>query len=249
MSWKRCKEAAGVLLALLLTAISEASSRGPSDRKLRKHATSPEAESRRAVAQERIHDLTARLSAVEGLEHVLTTFTDSCARPYRASAFEARPADVLQCRMRSVSYFGVQGDITDVLARIREADIAAWGPRDRQGQDLPHARGTITYAIDYHRSHGRHPDGRMMPTPVLGTSLLEIDWDRLDFPLVNRIEEADLPDPEAAGDGIHRRCSTVPQAAMSVTEARARYGTVLRFVVIATNASAREYYHTVPRGS
>ncbi|WP_234371373.1 hypothetical protein [Streptomyces sp. XY431] len=234
---------------LPLLAISKASSRGPSDRKLRKHATSPEAESRRTVAQERIHDLTARLSAVEGLEHVMTTFTDSCSRPYHASVFEARPTDVLRCEMRSVSYFGVLGDITDVLARIREADIAAWGPRDRQGQDLPHARGTITYAIDYHRNHGRFPDGGTMATPVLGTSVLEIDWDRLDFPLVNRIEEADLPDPEAAGGGIYRRCSTVPQAAMSVTEARAHYGTVLRFVASSTNTSTREYYHAVPRGS
>ncbi|WP_328954774.1 hypothetical protein [Kitasatospora purpeofusca] len=249
MSWKRCKEAAGVLLALLLIAISEASARGPSDRKLRKRATSPEAESRRTVAQERIHDLTARLSAVEGLEHVLTTFTDSCNRPDRGSSFGARPTDVLRCEMRSVSYFGVQGDITDVLARIREADIAAWGRRDRQGQDRPDSSGTITYAIDYHRNRGRYPDGRTMPAPVLKTTSLEIDWDRLDFPLVNRIKEATLPDPEAAGGGIYRRCSTVPQAPMSVTEARAHYGTVLRFVAISTNTSTREYYHAVPRGS
>ncbi|WP_043468663.1 hypothetical protein [Kitasatospora sp. MBT66] len=249
MRRNRFKEAAGVLLAIPLLAISEASARGPSDRKLRKRATSPEAESRRAVAQERIDDLTARLSTVEGLEHVLTTFTDSCNRPYRGASFGARPTDVLRCGMRSVSYFGVQGDITDVLARIREADIAAWGPRDGQGQDQPGSSGTITYAIDYHRHRGRYPDGGTMPAPVLKTTSLEIDWDRLDFPLVNRIEEANLPAPEAAGGGIYRRCSTVPQTPTSVAEARAHYGTVLRFVASSTDTSRRTYYHAVPRGS
>ncbi|MCX4688216.1 hypothetical protein OG401_28640 [Kitasatospora purpeofusca] len=57
------------------------------------------------------------------------------------------------------------------------------------------------------------------------------------------------PNPEAAGGAIYRRCSTVPPAPMSVTEARTHYGTVLRFVAISTNTSAREYYHAVPRGS
>ncbi|MEW2433114.1 hypothetical protein AB0952_02835 [Streptomyces caniferus] len=54
--------------------------------------------------------------------------------------------------MRAVAYFGVRGDITAVLPRIRAAGVATWGPQDSKGRDMPYAAGTVTYALDYHRA-------------------------------------------------------------------------------------------------
>lgn len=75
----------------------------------------------------------ARLTAVQGLEHVLTRFRDSCARPTKHSVFENNPSpNVLECRMDADVYLGVHADITDVLARIGAARIAPWEPQADQ---------------------------------------------------------------------------------------------------------------------
>ncbi|MFF8371794.1 hypothetical protein ACF05W_23505 [Streptomyces lydicus] len=192
---KRCSQAGGLLLAFVLIGLTTACSRGPSERKLRAQATSPGAESLRAAEERQMQALIQRLSAVEGLEHTLTRFVDSCARPYNGSVFEnMRSPYVLTCSMRAVACFGVRGDMSEVLPRIRAAGIATWGPRDNEGRNLPHAAGTVTYALSYHRAHGRYPDGSLMSAPTLTAPGLRIDWDRANLPLPHRVEEpAPLP--------------------------------------------------------
>ncbi|MGW2376541.1 MULTISPECIES: hypothetical protein [Kitasatospora] len=123
-----------------------------------------------------------------------------------------------------------RGDITSVLPDIRAADLTRWGPVDQNGQDGPYTPGTVRYALEYHRTRGHYPDGRPMPSPRLATDGLTIDWDRLDLPLVNRIEEpASCLSPSSGG--TYHRCSQVPEGAGKVAEARARYGTVLELTV------------------
>ncbi|MFG3115510.1 hypothetical protein ACGF4C_13990 [Streptomyces sp. NPDC048197] len=147
--------------------------------------------------------------------------------------------------MEAVAYFGVRGDITDVLPRIRAAGIATWGRQDGKGRDLPHAAGTVSYALDYHHKRGRNPDGSLLPAPTLTAPGLRIDWDRPDLPLPNKVEEpAPCPPVETA---IYQRCSTVPQTPMSTAAARARYGTVLTFSLGDRWDSSTENYFTVPR--
>ncbi|TXJ82028.1 hypothetical protein E2C11_09830 [Streptomyces lavendulae] len=241
----RCAQAGGLLLSFALMGLTAACSREPSEKKLRTQATSPAAESRRAAEEQKMRALIERLTAVEGLEHVLTRFVDTCARPYNGSIFENNESPyTLKCDMRAVAYFGVRGEITDVLPRIRAADVAAWGPHDTEGRDLPHAAGTVTYALDYHRDRGRYPDGTLMSTPTLEGPGLQIDWDRPDLPLPNRIEEP-APCP-TVGSGIYHRCSTTPETPMSVATARARYGTVLVLSLGGWGSSAYDYF-AVPR--
>lgn len=240
---ERCVQVGGLLLSFALVGLASACSREPSEKKLLTQATSPAAESRRAAEEQKMRALVERLTAVEGLEHVLTRFVDTCARPYNGSIFENKESPyTLECDMRTVAYFGVQGDITDVLPRIRAADVATWGPHDTEGRDLPHAAGTVTYALDYHHDRGRYSDGTLMPAPTLEGPGLQIDWDRPDLPLPNRIEE---PAPcLAVGSRIYHRCSTAPESPMSVAAARARYGTVLSF---GGWGSSGYNYFTVPR--
>ncbi|MFD9000734.1 hypothetical protein ACFV0T_07100 [Streptomyces sp. NPDC059582] len=237
--------AGGLLLALALVGLTTACSREPSDKELRKQATSPAAESRRSVEERKMRALIERLTAVEGLEHVLTRFEDSCVRPYNGSIFENHESPhSLECDMQAVAYFGVRGDLTDVLRRIRAADIAAWGPHDDEGRDMPHAAGTVTYAIGYQRDHGRYPDGRLMPAPTLEAPGLRIDWDRPHLPLPNLVEEPALCPP--AGSGIYQRCSTAPENPISVATTRVRYGTVLTLSLGGWDSSADNYF-TVTR--
>ncbi|GGY97761.1 hypothetical protein [Streptomyces poonensis] len=242
---RRCAQAGGLLLTFALVGLATACSREPSEKNLRSQATSPAAKSRRAVEEQKMRSLIERLAAVEGLEHVLTRLTDSCARPYNGSLFENnRSPYVLTCSMGAVAYFGVRGDITDVLPRIRAAGIAAWGPQDGEGQDMPYAAGTVTYALDYHRARGRRPDGTLMSAPALAAAGLRIDWDRPDLPLPNLIEEPGPCPPD--GFFIYRRCLTAPASPMSVAAARARHGTVLSFSLGGLASSGHDYF-TVPR--
>ncbi|MFF0109650.1 hypothetical protein [Streptomyces hirsutus] len=56
--------------------------------------------------------LNERLTAVEGLEHVLTRFSDSCASTSNGSIFEHDWSPcTLTCSMRADAYFGIRGDI------------------------------------------------------------------------------------------------------------------------------------------
>ncbi|WP_274911216.1 hypothetical protein [Streptomyces sp. WZ-12] len=249
--WRRvrgkCGRAGGLLLAFALVGLTMACSREPSKKALHARAMSPAAESRRAEEERKMRALIARLAAVPGLEHVLTHFTDSCTRPYNGSIFENnRSPHVLRCDMQAVAYFGVQGDIADVLRRIRAADIAAWGPQDSAGRDVPHAAGTVTYALDYLRRHGRHPDGRTMPAPTLKAPGLQLDWDSPDTPLPHRVNEP-TPCPTIDLGEIHQRCTTHPESPTSLTAARTRYGTILSLNLGGWGSSASEYF-TVPRG-
>lgn len=243
----RYARAGGLLLAFALVGLTTACSREPSEKELRKQATSPAAQARRAVEEKKMRALIKHLTAVEGLEHVLTRFSDSCGRPYDGSIFENHQSpNALRCDMRAVAYFGVRGDITDVLPRIRAARIQPWGPQEK-GRDMPYAGGTVSYALDYHRHHGRYKDGSLMPAPTLEAPGLDIDWDRPDMPLPNLVEEP-IACPPAGSGGIYERCSTTPKAPMSVAAARSRYGTLLTFS-LGGYASSGDSYFTVPRRS
>ncbi|WKU48871.1 hypothetical protein Q3V23_35090 [Streptomyces sp. VNUA116] len=201
-------------------------------------ATSQKAQSRRDSEDQKTHALIARLATVDGLHHVVTRFSDICAAGSEGSLFESPSSNVLGCDMEAAAYFGVQGDITDVLPRIRAAGIATWGPQ-QDGQDQPYAGGTIRYALEYHHAHGRYPDGRLMPGPNLTAPGLGIEWDRpQDLPLPNQIKDL-VPCPSPYP--VYFRCSLTPEPRTSLAVARARYGTILVFT-----ASARDYF-TVPR--
>ncbi|MEU3460808.1 hypothetical protein ABZ721_12725 [Streptomyces sp. NPDC006733] len=239
---ERCAQAGGLLLALALIGLSTACSRELSEKYLREQAASPGTEVLRVAEEQKIRALIARLSAVAGVEHVRTRLTDACGRPSRSSVFESnRSPDALTCQMQAVAYFGVPGDIGTALTRIGAARLAAWGPQDDQGRDVPGAAGTVTYALEYHRARGTYPDGSLMSAPTLEVPGLQIDWDRPDLPLRNVIAE---PAPCAADDtaGIYSRCSTVPPEPISVAAARARYGTILTLTL-----HLSPHYFTVPR--
>ncbi|GAU65560.1 hypothetical protein SSP35_01_09040 [Streptomyces sp. NBRC 110611] len=243
---RRCARAGGVLLAFTLVGLTAACSSEPSEKELRRQATSPVAESRREAEEHQIRALIQRLTAVEGLEYVLTRFWDSCGRPHNGSLFENnRSPYVLRCGLKAVAYFGIRGDVTDVLPRIRAAAVATWGTQDDEGRDMPYAAGTVTYALDYHRHQGRYPDGSLMPAPILEAPGLRIDWDRPRLPLPNRVEEP-VPCRPAGSGGIYHRCWTAPEAPMSLADVRARYGTVLSFTLGGWDSSAQKYF-TVPR--
>ncbi|MFF0729802.1 hypothetical protein [Streptomyces sp. NPDC004134] len=186
------------------------------------------------------------MSAVRGLEHVVTRLSDSCGQGHSGSLLEAPSADVLSCSMQAVVYYGVPGDITDVLPRIGEAGIAVWGPQDGEGRDMPHARGTVSYALTYHRDHGRYPDGSLMSTPVLEAAGMRVDWDRPGMPMPSRFEGfVHSCDPDG-GHPVYERCSTAPKEPMSMAAARDQYGTVLTFSLGEPGSSAYQYF-TVPR--
>lgn len=191
-----CARAGGLLVAFPLVGLTAACSREPAAKDLRTQDTSPQAASRRAVEEQGMRAVLARLTAVEGLEHVLTRFRDSCARPAKRSVFENNPSPyVLECRMEVDAYFGVRGDITDVLTRFEAAD-------------LPVAASSVRYALDFQRAHGRMPDGSLMSWPGLEAAVIRIEWDRPD-PLPSQVEEP-LPcfPPK---DEIYERCSITPK--------------------------------------
>ncbi|CAM5584547.1 hypothetical protein BOQ63_002365 (plasmid) [Streptomyces viridifaciens] len=187
----------------------------------------------------RIRDLIDRLGRVEGLEPVVTLLEDTCERGSQ-NLLEPGTQVVLNCKMHATADFGVRGDITSVLPGIRAAGLTRWGPVDEKGQDGPYATGTVRYALEYQRTRGHYPDGRPMPSPRLTADGLAIDWDRLDLPLVNRIEEP-APCLSPSGGGTYHRCAQVPEGAGKGAEARARYGTVLELTV-----DGRDYF-TVKR--
>jgi hypothetical protein len=241
----RRRRVCALLLVSALVAPTAACSSGLSEGELRQQAVSPAAASRRAAEERKARGLVERLSAVEGLDHVLTRFTDTCARPPEGSLLEddASP-HALVCDIRADAYFGVRGDITDVLRRIGAAGLAEWGPRDGGGREMPDAAGTVTYALAYHRAHGRFEDGSLMPGPALQGPGLRIDWDRRGLPLPNRIEEpADCPPRTGV---IHERCSITPKTPAAVAAARAHHGTVLALHAGGPGATWHEYF-TVPR--
>ncbi|MFD3612192.1 hypothetical protein ACFWXA_29820 [Streptomyces atroolivaceus] len=243
----RCKQAGGLLLAFALVGLTAACSRDPEDKELRTQATSSEAESRRVREEQKMRALIARLTAVEGLEHVLTRHIDYCQGPQNGSLFENnRSPYVLKCSMRADAYFGVRGEITEVMSRIRAAGIATWGPQDGEGRDMPYAAGTVTYALEYHRARGKYQDGTLMPGPALEAPGLRLDWDRPDLPLLNRIEEP-APCPKAGSEVIYRRCSITPEDPMTVAVARTRYATVLTLSLGLWGSSADNYFTVLRR--
>ncbi|MGW7724986.1 hypothetical protein ACWGJ6_16730 [Streptomyces canus] len=244
-SYGRCTQAGGLLLTFVLVGLTAACSHHPADKELRARATSSEAESRRSREEEKMRALIARLTAVEGLEHLLTRSVDSCQGPQKGSLFENnRSPYVLTCSMQADAYFGVRGEITEVLSRIRAAGIATWGPQDGEGRDMPYAAGTVTYALDYYRARGKFQDGTLMPAPTLEAPGLRLDWDRPDLPLPMRVEEP-APCPET-GSKVYWRCSIAPEDPMTVAAARTRYDTVLTLSLGRWGSSADNYF-TVPR--
>ncbi|MFD7868168.1 hypothetical protein [Streptomyces sp. NPDC059783] len=243
--YRRCRQAGGLLVAFALVGLTAACSHEPADKELRTQATSSEAESRRVREEQKMHALIARLAAVEGLEHLHTHLFDSCHGRQNDSIFEDDESPyALTCSMWADAYFGARGEITGVLSRIRAAGVAAWGPQDDEGRDLPYAAGTVTYALDYHRARGKFRDGTLMPGPALEAPGLRLDWDRPDLPLPNLIEEP-APCPET-GSVIYWRCSITPEDPMTVAAARTRYDTVLT-LSLGHYASSAYNYFTVPR--
>ncbi|WDN57114.1 hypothetical protein [Streptomyces clavuligerus] len=233
----------GTLVGLVTACSSDPS---PSREELRQQATSSAAESRRDAEERKARGLVERLTAVEGVEHVLTRLTDTCGMPSDGSLFDPqRPSDALHCEIRTFTYVGVRGDVTAVLPRIKAAGIADWGVRDGSGGDMPHAAGTVTYALDYHRGRGRDRDGGLLPAPTLTAPGLRLDWDRPDLPLRYLAEEP-TPCP-AKGAHPYQRCETTPPSPGTVAAARARYGTVMVLELGGSGSTAYGYY-TVPRG-
>ncbi|MGW0122083.1 hypothetical protein [Streptomyces sp. NPDC003327] len=230
----------GLSAALVLLGLTAACASGPSDDELRERATSPAAEARRGQEERTMRTLIARLDAVEGLEHLGTTLTDRCARPGGGSLFEGdRSPHALTCGMTAAARFEVRGEITEVLRGIRAADVAAWGPRDDAGRDVPGAAGTVSYAIAYHRDRGRYPDGTAMPGPALQARGARIDWDRPDMPVPNRIGPP-APCLSSPAEAIYDRCTTVPGAAPT--------GKTVLLLTLGDSGSTAYEYVTVPRG-
>ncbi|MFE3186932.1 hypothetical protein ACFXKR_39730 [Streptomyces violascens] len=204
--------------------------REPSDKELRTQATSPEAESLRAREEQRMRALVQRVTAVEGLEHALTRFTDFCNRPTKRSVFENYQSPyVLECRMQTVAYFGIRGDITDVLPRIPTPGIDTWAQQ-------------VAGAVQYHHTRGRSADGSLIPAPSLQAPGIRIEWD-LPQPLPRQVQEPILCPSD--GWAIYQRCTTVPTATVSVAAARAKYHTILSVTLDHTTSPA--YYYTAPR--
>lgn len=247
----RCAGTGGLLLAFALLGTATACSREPSEQGLRAEATSPAARSHRAAEQRKADDLVRRLTAVDGLDHVLTRTVDTCARPDDGSVFErTRSPNSLECGMRTEAYFGVRTDVPRLLARVRAAHIADWGSAqdpDGNAGDPPGTAGSVAYALVYQRDHGRYEDGSLMPGPALEAPGLRIDWDRTDTPLPNLLAEP-APCP-AAGSAVYRRCLTSPAAPATpapVAAARSRFGTVL-VLRVGDRASSADDYFTAPR--
>ncbi|GHF08783.1 hypothetical protein GCM10010359_07570 [Streptomyces morookaense] len=67
-------------------------------------------------------------------------------------------------------------------------------PEHENGEDLPYVGGSVRYALDYYRNHGKHPDGREMGRPELDASDLTIMWDVAPF---GPVEEACSRSPPA----------------------------------------------------
>lgn len=224
----------GALLPLILMVGTAGCSQQPDDKKLRALATSDAAKAGRAQAEQRIRSLVDRLSSVDGLDHVSTQLLDDCSRPAtQALLGSSDPQHALVCDMNAVAYFGVR-DIVAVLPRIRAAGVAKWGEQDANGDDVPYAGGSVRYALDYYRNHGRYPDGLPMPMPELESNGMRISWDVPSFNLVKEL-------PPCPGPFLYSRCEVTPDAANPVQAARAEYGMVLTLEI-----DPRNGYFTVP---
>lgn len=232
-----------LLAALALVASTSACSPGPSDGALLSMATSPEAKAARATAEQRIRERIDRLAAIDGLEPVATRIVDRCNRRPSRSVFDAdRPDYDLRCEMTAAAYFGVRGEIADVLRRIRAARLTRWGGVD----DAPTTGGTVAYALAYLSRRGRYPDGRLMPAPELRTDVVEspsmvLDWDRSDAEHP-RLLTAPAPCPPR---DVYLRCLSTPDPLPDLDEARARYATILGLALGDQTSSG--VYFTVPR--
>ncbi|MFJ5829420.1 hypothetical protein [Streptomyces sp. NPDC093089] len=231
-----------VLWASALLGVATACSVAPSDQELRSRTTLPATEQLRSAEERKIRELIERMGAVEGLELVRAHVTDSCVRSGEGSVFDSgRPPYVLTCSMRAVAYFGVRGSVAEALPRIREADIAVWGPQDGKGRDVPHAAGTITYALDYLRHGGRTSDGSKLPSPVLDGPGIDLDWERPDDPL-SVLVTAESPTPCPPASEIYRRCWVMPDSPMSMATARSRNRTFLTVTVGGPESTAYDYF-------
>ncbi|MGA5134059.1 hypothetical protein ACPCTO_30090 [Streptomyces olivoreticuli] len=234
--------ACGVLLLLALVVSTAACSHGPDDQKLRSLAVSDEARAKRTQQEQKLQALVNRLGSVTGLDHAFTRFRDDCARPGSQALWGSDdPTHSLVCDMEAVAYFGVRDDIVEVLPRVRAASIAKWGSQDENGEDSPYAGGSVRYALDYYRNHGKYPDGREMGEPELAAPDLTIRWDVAPYGLV---EEAPACPPPGY---LYLRCNITPDATATVRAVRAKYGTVLAFNIGQKAHSSWRGYYTVPR--
>ncbi|MFC5144751.1 hypothetical protein [Streptomyces aureoversilis] len=230
------------MLSLALVVSTAGCSHGPDDRKLRSLAVSDQARARRAQQEHKLQALVGRLGSVTGLDYAFTRFRDDCARPGSQALWGSDdPEHSLVCDMEAVAYFGVRDDMTDVLPRIRAASLAQWGLQDENGEDLPYARGSVRYALDYYRNHGKYPDGRNMSPPELQSPDLTIAWDVAPYGLVE--EAPGCPPPRY----LYLRCDITPEATATVRAVRAKYGTVLAFRIGQEAHSSWRGYYTVPR--
>ncbi len=125
--------------------------------------------------------------------------------------------------------------------RIRSVSIAKWGDQDQNGEDVPYAGGSVRYALDYYRNHGKCPDGRPMPKPELEADDLTLAWDVAPYAPVEEAPVCPSPEP------LYLRCGIAPDATATVRTVRAKYGTVLAFNIGQKAYSSWRGYHTVPR--
>ncbi|RAJ46900.1 hypothetical protein K353_00101 [Kitasatospora sp. SolWspMP-SS2h] len=208
-----CARTLGLVGALVLARFGGTNLSGPSKRKLRRLVGSPGVESRRAAAERAMGAVVERVGACGGLEHVVTHWAETFSRRTEFAGFGSPAARKVTCELRAVAYFGVRGEVADVLDGLRRYGLADWLPPAEYGPA---------------RSGG----------PEFGTPELRIDWDRPGSPLPLRDGVRAPRRGIGSGRLRHRRWSVPPRSPGRTTrtdradrarlaDARARCGTLL----------------------
>ncbi|MEU3496164.1 hypothetical protein ABZ747_22085 [Kitasatospora cineracea] len=198
----RCARAFGLVGGIAVLWLHGSNIGGPPKRTMRRLAASPEVRARRDAAEREMRAAIERLGAVDGLEHVLTRFTESFTRYTRIVNFGSPSVHGVTCDLRAVAWFGVRGEVADVLDELRRQGLADWLP-------TPEGR------------RGTPP-----PPPEFGAPGLRIDWDRPGTPLPPPEPERAPRRGIGTARLSHRRWS-VPRRPPRPADARARYGTLL----------------------
>ncbi|MFB6890351.1 hypothetical protein ACFCX4_13665 [Kitasatospora sp. NPDC056327] len=192
----------------------------PSDRALRAHAVSFEADAARAREIGRIDGLVERLGGVPGVTHVLTRLSDRCFRTDHSHATGIRAWHMVG-QVTGSAYFSTPLEVPELLRRIRDAEVAGWGTGLAGDPRLPEQPGTVAAALAHYRDGGLRADGTERPPPRIAMSGTTLDWDLPGSPLPD-------PPPLPADGGLYSWRRDDPDAVEKVLAARARHGLVLR---------------------
>ncbi|MDQ0956047.1 hypothetical protein QFZ24_010056 [Streptomyces phaeochromogenes] len=240
------KKAGSAFCAVALMGLSSACSQEPKAAKLREMAISDEAQTKRAVRKAEIGELIEQLGSVNGLRHAFTKVVDQCVGPRSTNFKDQVPSDYqLSCSMTAVAYYGVRGNIEEILSGIDRIKIADWGTHNALGKRLPGSPGSVEYALDYYQKGGLREDGRM-PEPNLEAPGLKITWDQRLFNK-KRVEDI-LPCPERVSESVpYYLCEIEPGPKSTANTVRAKHGTVLRLEIAGLTPPLGKGYYEVPR--